>query len=65
MEDEDAVTNIANIAALGQLARFAPDAFEQKSDVIMTYIVNHILMVPTPVVSIKSFCRRVNKLMVG
>ncbi|KAF5318692.1 hypothetical protein D9619_010650 [Psilocybe cf. subviscida] len=49
MEEEDAVTNVANIAALGQLARFAPDAFEQKSDVIMAYIVNRILMVPTPV----------------
>lgn len=52
MEDDDAVINVAHIAALGQLARFAPDAFEQKSDVIMAYIVNRILMVPTPVVCI-------------
>ncbi|KAF9482670.1 hypothetical protein BDN70DRAFT_399452 [Pholiota conissans] len=37
------------VAALAQLARFAPDAFEQKSDVIMPYLIKRIIMVPSPV----------------
>ncbi|KAF9559464.1 hypothetical protein CPC08DRAFT_763333 [Agrocybe pediades] len=41
--------SVAHVAALVQLARFAPDAFEQKSDVIMTYLVKRVLMIPSPV----------------
>ncbi|KAG6901443.1 hypothetical protein C0995_011956 [Termitomyces sp. Mi166 len=38
----------APIAALAQIARFAPAAFEHKSDVITTFLLKKVLMVPTP-----------------
>lgn len=41
--------SVAHVAALVQMAIYAPDAFEQKSDVIMTYLVKRILMIPSPV----------------
>ena len=34
---------VAHIAVLAQLSLRAPDAFEQKSDVIMAYLVKHVL----------------------
>ncbi|KAF8067855.1 armadillo-type protein [Lyophyllum atratum] len=37
----------AHIAVLAQVARFAPEAFEHKSDVIMTFLLKQVLMVPT------------------
>ncbi|KAG6836734.1 hypothetical protein H0H93_004140 [Arthromyces matolae] len=37
----------AHVAALAQIARFAPAAFENKSDVITTFLLKNILMVPT------------------
>ncbi|KAG6907699.1 hypothetical protein DXG01_007755 [Tephrocybe rancida] len=39
---------VAHMAALAQVARFAPAAFEQKSDVITSFLLKKILMVPTP-----------------
>lgn len=39
---------MAQIAALGQLAGLCPDGFEQKSDVIVTYLVKKVLMAPCP-----------------
>ncbi len=45
---EQAKLPVAQIAALAQLAIFAPDAFEQKSDVIVTHLVKRVLMVPSP-----------------
>ncbi|KAG6859651.1 hypothetical protein C0993_003645, partial [Termitomyces sp. T159_Od127] len=36
------------IAALAQVARFAPAAFEHKSDVITTFLLKKVLMVPVP-----------------
>ncbi|KAG5641986.1 hypothetical protein DXG03_003815 [Asterophora parasitica] len=38
---------VAHIAVLAQVARFAPDSFEHQSDVIMTFLLKQILMVPT------------------
>ncbi|KAF8726601.1 hypothetical protein AX14_007667 [Amanita brunnescens Koide BX004] len=37
---------VARIAALAQIARYAPDAFEQKSDVIVSFLLKNVLMVP-------------------
>ncbi len=60
MEDKDTELPVAYIAALTQISRFAPDAFEQKSDVIMTYLIKRVLMVPSPVDPVSyyhlSFC---------
>lgn len=39
---------VAPIAALAQVARFAPAAFEHKSDVITTFLLKKVLMVPVP-----------------
>ncbi|KAG0700591.1 armadillo-type protein [Suillus ampliporus] len=39
---------VAHTAVLAQLARLAPDAFERKSDVLMTFLVKKLLMVPSP-----------------
>ncbi|KAH0581979.1 hypothetical protein H2248_011642 [Termitomyces sp. 'cryptogamus'] len=44
--EPDKVT--AHIAALAQVTRFAPAAFEHKSDVITTFLLKKVLMVPTP-----------------
>jgi len=49
MEEQQSDLPIAHVAALSQMARFAPDAFEQKSDVVMTYLVKRIIMIPSPV----------------
>ncbi|KAF8970162.1 armadillo-type protein [Flammula alnicola] len=49
MSDNSEELPVAHVAALAQLARFAPDAFEQKSDVIMTYLIKRVLMVPSPI----------------
>ncbi|KAJ7207075.1 armadillo-type protein [Mycena pura] len=38
---------LAHIAVLAQFARFAPDAFEHKSDVLMTFLLKDLLMIPT------------------
>jgi sister chromatid cohesion protein PDS5 len=51
MSNKNAVLPVAHVAALTQLVRFAPDAFEQKSDIIMTYLSKRILMMPIPSVS--------------
>ncbi|THV07080.1 hypothetical protein K435DRAFT_772803 [Dendrothele bispora CBS 962.96] len=37
---------VAHIAALGQFAKFCPDAFEAKSEVITSFLVKDLLMVP-------------------
>jgi len=39
---------VAQIAVLSQLAILCPDAFEHKSDVIMSYLVKKVLMAPSP-----------------
>ncbi|KAG6864378.1 hypothetical protein C0991_010047 [Blastosporella zonata] len=38
---------VAHIAALAQMARFAPAAFERKSDVITAFLLKKVIMVPT------------------
>ncbi|KAJ7432911.1 armadillo-type protein [Mycena galericulata] len=38
---------VAHVAVLAEFARFAPDAFEHKSDVLMAFLVKQLLMVPT------------------
>ena len=55
MEDKDDELPVAYIAALTQISRFAPDAFEQKSDVIMTYLIKRVLMVPSPLDPVSYF----------
>ncbi|KAH9477762.1 Sister chromatid cohesion protein pds5 [Psilocybe cubensis] len=48
IESDEPELPVAQIAALVQLVKFAPDAFEQKSDVIITYLIKRVLMVPSP-----------------
>lgn len=43
LEDVDAEKLIAHIAVLAQLALRAPDAFEQKSDVVTAFLVKQVL----------------------
>ncbi|KAJ7201011.1 hypothetical protein GGX14DRAFT_400212 [Mycena pura] len=38
---------LAHIAVLAQFARFAPDVLEHKSDVLMTFLLKGLLMIPT------------------
>ncbi|KAJ7145311.1 armadillo-type protein [Mycena crocata] len=38
---------VAHVAVLAQFARFAPDAFEHKSDVLMAFLLKDLLMIPT------------------
>jgi sister-chromatid-cohesion protein PDS5 len=49
MGDPDSDLPISYVAALAQLARFAPNAFEQKSDVFMPYLIKRVIMLPSPV----------------
>jgi hypothetical protein len=51
--EEQGELPVAQIAALTQFARFAPDTFEQKSDVIVTHLVKKVLMVPCPVGAVR------------
>ena len=44
--DEDKL--VAHIVVLAEIARIMPDAFEQKSEEIMNFLVKHVLMVPSP-----------------
>jgi sister chromatid cohesion protein PDS5 len=37
---------VAHIIVLAQIAKFAPDAFEHNSDVIMAFLVKQVLMEP-------------------
>ncbi|KAI0790526.1 armadillo-type protein [Abortiporus biennis] len=39
---------VAHVAVLAQFSLLAPDAFEEKSDVIMAFLLKKILMGPTP-----------------
>ena len=43
MEEVDPDKLVAHVAVLAQLSLRAPDAFEQKSDVIMAYLVKQVL----------------------
>lgn len=43
LEDVDPEKLVAHIAVLAQLALRAPDAFEQKSDVVMSFLVKQVL----------------------
>ncbi|KAJ7695426.1 cohesin-associated protein Pds5 [Mycena rosella] len=38
---------VAHVAVLAQFARFTPDAFEHKSDVLTAFLLKELLMVPT------------------
>jgi sister-chromatid-cohesion protein PDS5 len=55
MSNKQAILPVCYISALAQLARFAPEAFEQKSDVIMAFLVKRILMLPSPVDAVRDF----------
>lgn len=58
MSKKKSVMPVAHVAALTQLVRFAPDAFEQKSEIIMTYLTKRILMVPITPVRLKPILSR-------
>lgn len=38
---------VAHLASLAQFVRFAPEAFEEKSDVITTFLLKKVLMLPS------------------
>lgn len=40
---------VAHITVLAQFARVAPEAFEEKSDVIMAFLMKKVLLGPAPV----------------
>ncbi|KAI0075977.1 ARM repeat-containing protein [Panus rudis PR-1116 ss-1] len=46
LPEADPDTRVAHIAVLAELASKAPEAFEQKSDVIMGFLVKKVLMTP-------------------
>ncbi|KAF7975521.1 hypothetical protein HWV62_9337 [Athelia sp. TMB] len=48
LSDADPEQLVAHITVLAQLSRFAPDAFETKSEVIMALLVKEIIMQPSP-----------------
>ena len=57
MGNKQAILPVCYFSALAQLARFSPGAFEQKSDVIMGFLVKRVLMPPSPVDAVRdSFC---------
>lgn len=39
---------VAHIAVLSEFAHVAPDAFEEQSEAIMTFLVKKVLMTPAP-----------------
>jgi hypothetical protein len=55
MSDKKAILPVCYISALAQLARFSPEAFEEKSDVVMGFLVKRILMLPSPVDAVRVF----------
>ncbi|KAL0958138.1 hypothetical protein HGRIS_000306 [Hohenbuehelia grisea] len=46
LPDADAEQRFAHLAVLAQFARFASAAFDQQSEVIMTFLLKQVLMVP-------------------
>jgi hypothetical protein len=50
----DLQLTVARISVLAEFAKFAPDVFESKSDVIMTVLLKQVLMVPTSLDSVSS-----------
>lgn len=48
LPENDPELLVAHVAVLAEMARSAPDAFEQKSDVIMAFLVKETLMTPCP-----------------
>lgn len=39
---------VSHIAVLSEFAHLAPDAFEEQSEAIMTFLVKKVLMTPAP-----------------
>lgn len=39
---------VSHIAVLSEFAHIAPDAFEEQSEAIMTFLVKKVLMTPAP-----------------
>lgn len=54
-EMSDPQMTVARISALAEFAKFAPNAFEHKSDVIMAFLLKQVLMVPTPPDQVSSY----------
>ncbi|KDQ60158.1 hypothetical protein JAAARDRAFT_711869 [Jaapia argillacea MUCL 33604] len=48
LAEADEETLVAHVTVLAELARFAPDAFEQRSDVVMAFVLKQVIMVPIP-----------------
>jgi len=43
---------VGHLAALAEIAKYMPDAFEQKSEVIVAFLVQNLLLQPSPGVRI-------------
>lgn len=46
---------VAHIAVLSEFAHVAPDAFEEQSEAIMTFLVKKVLMTPAPMDPVSHF----------
>jgi hypothetical protein len=53
-------TLVAHIAALAEAAKSCPEAFEDKSNVITTYLVQELLMSNTPSTEVRSLMPNFN-----
>ena len=47
-------TLVAHLAVLSEFTVHAPEAFEQKSDVIMRFMLKSVLMAPSPVDEVRT-----------
>ena len=48
LPEADAELRLAHVAALSVFAYMAPDAFEQRSDTIISFLLTKVLMTPAP-----------------
>lgn len=55
LEDVDEEKLVAHIAVLSEFAHVAPDAFEEQSEAIMTFLVKKVLMTPAPMDPVSHF----------
>lgn len=53
LKDVKGDTLVAHVAVLAEAAKSSPEAFEDKSDVIMNFLVQGLLMPNTPSTSVR------------
>lgn len=56
LPDVDPDKLVAHIAVLAEFSRNVPDAFERKSEDIMTFLVKEILTKPCPPDPVRNLC---------